>query len=104
MSALSQRELKEIAARADAAAPGPWTCRTFGNRGMVTYRWSGGVRALDDYISAENARFVAAAREDVPNLVAEVERLRALLAKEKARAVSRNNESKAARSGGREKE
>ena len=85
---IGQRELQEIAARADAAAPGPWNVRTFGgSRALVTYKWSGGTRSIEDGLSAANGVFIAAARDDVPKLVEEVKRLRSLLAKEKARAA-----------------
>lgn len=83
---MADDRLTEIAARAAAATPGPWT-----NYGTDLYRSSatGGFRLMDllgsftpevDNQSFRNAKFVAAAREDVPWLLAEVERLRTVVA------------------------
>jgi hypothetical protein len=72
-------DLKAIEARAQAATPGPWRnenpavrtgpedCQT-----LVAF-------AYDLRQQGQNAAFIAAARTDVPKLVAEVRRLRAAL-------------------------
>lgn len=90
---MKTEELNEIEARASKATPGPWHDAGFGyvvKRGpaaiaedaedpchpditcvAVMNDWEGHPHALDD------AKFVVAAREDVPALVAEVRSLRA---------------------------
>ncbi|MGA4875934.1 hypothetical protein [Streptomyces lydicamycinicus] len=81
---MADDRLTEIAARAAAATPGPWT-----NYGTDLYRSSatGGFRLMDllgsltpeaDNQSFRNASFVAAAREDVPWLLAQLEQARAI--------------------------
>lgn len=90
---MTHDELKAIKARAEAATPGPWT-RSDGD-GISPGRrvWQGDrqrrVANCDAFAiqegdwgkaqDATNAEFIAHARTDVPNLVAEVERLRKLL-------------------------
>lgn len=93
---LTDADLDEIEARANAATPGPWDVSD-GNEGdwpprplwMVTNEAFHNPPADDDtpWIAAElhtgvrdDAEFVAAARTDVPRLLAEVRRLRAALA------------------------
>ena len=79
---MTQEQLNAIQARLDAATPGPWGCygdgahEVFdageygdGDRGEV-------VAAVIDRLS--DAVFIAHAREDIPGLLAEVERMRAL--------------------------
>ena len=79
---MPQERLDAIRARADGATSGPWGCYgdgahevfdageySDGDRGEV-------VAAVIDKLS--DAVFIAEAREDVPALLAEVERLRAL--------------------------
>ncbi|WP_329330844.1 hypothetical protein OIU81_03275 [Streptomyces sp. NBC_01454] len=74
--------LTEIAARAAAATPGPWT---------VHEEWPGSVfhggepnllpiARTTGRMAEANERFIAHAREDVPWLLAEVERLRTVIA------------------------
>jgi len=92
-------ELNEIAARADAATPGPWLVRLHQHRpsaedpapdwAEVNARWRI-VCVLRQWperrgeklrpVDRRNAAFIARARADVPALVAEVRRLRAELA------------------------
>ncbi|MEV7364292.1 hypothetical protein [Streptomyces sp. NPDC091299] len=100
-----QLDLDEIEARANAATKGPWGFYDGDNyadvaadlqmtsRSSYTYRekvarlededyWDDPAHENDDESRASeqmaaNARFIAAAREDVPALVAEVRRLRA---------------------------
>jgi hypothetical protein len=81
-------DLDAIRARADAATPGPWMHATHTGRkdgvslvGQISKRGTGQAVAVladsDVRQRAKDAEFVAHAREDVPALVAEVERLRA---------------------------
>lgn len=71
---MTKEQLDEIRARADAATPGPWIndddlSITGANGTDVCIWW--------DLVSADDAEFIAAARTDVPALLAEIERLRA---------------------------
>jgi hypothetical protein len=103
MSELSDERLAEIEQRCAAATPGPWWVdldRPFTLGGdtvsvealtpdgryverevcsclLDTDAWPDGPEWLED---AANARFLAHSRSDVPDLLAEVRRLRALLA------------------------
>lgn len=76
---MTAERLAEIEARANAATPGPWWPE---HRGVMAE----GVEIVDDCAVAgwdaypENQAFIAAARTDVPALVAEVRRLTAALA------------------------
>jgi hypothetical protein len=66
--ALSEEELKRIRARADAATPGPWTT------------WE--KNPTDEYYAScfpADEEFIGHARDDVPALLDEVERLRTAL-------------------------
>ncbi len=60
--AMTDKELNDIEARANASTPGPWI--DWGDIGLAT-----------DNTQA-NCEFIAAARTDVPALIAEVKRLR----------------------------
>lgn len=80
---LTDQMLDEILARAERATPGPWRSfiegrdHTSGDHFIMT--GPANSRGGDLYISpfsAANQDFIAHAREDVPNLVAEVRRLR----------------------------
>lgn len=76
-------DLDAIGARAEAAAPGPWV--VFGDASVVA---PGPGYGDDDLLhiydegghGSDEATFIAHARTDVPALVAEVRRLRALVA------------------------
>ena len=86
---MTDEELREIEARADAASVGPW--RTNYELGGQPPDWNGWVWRDDGTWNGygtelelicgsqtdANATFIAHAREDVPALVAEVRRLRA---------------------------
>ena len=96
---MTDKELDEISARANAAAPGPW-CYDYqekhvhGNPTNVLRAaavgqrihspsdlpWIADIGANEIYDEQRraNADFIAAARTDIPALVAEVHRLRAL--------------------------
>ena len=71
---MTPERLAEIRARAEAATEGPW--RIDGRR--VVYERDGWAEMVTPilHVSAD-ATFIAAARTDVPELVAEVERLQA---------------------------
>ncbi len=82
--------LEEIAARAAAATPGPWGAWIEGLRHPFhpeITAWGGssivytttGTAIADELDRDADAAFIAAARDDVPFLLAEVERLRARL-------------------------
>jgi hypothetical protein len=70
--------LDAIEARANAAMPGPWIVdRGFVRRGPGGYAVAQAYTTLEDdgSLLLANARFMAASREDVPALLAEVRRL-----------------------------
>lgn len=76
---MDEKRLAEIEARANAATPGPWEPE---HRGVV----GNDVFIVEDCVTAgwdayrANQAFIATARTDVPDLVAEVRRLTAALA------------------------
>lgn len=66
--ALSEEELKQIRARANAATPGPWTTPE--------------KNPTDEYYAScfpADEEFIGHAREDIPALLDDVERLRAII-------------------------
>jgi len=68
---------------ADATTPGPWEAMEFAQGyGFVTPTDNGKLRVIfhTDEIAVADAAFIAAAREAVPALLAEVERLQAIVA------------------------
>lgn len=80
---MTDDELNAIRQRVEAATPGPWyrdmpharvcaTGRIIGRIATVTKQGTWSVTVQDD----ANALFIAHAREDIPALLAEVERLR----------------------------
>jgi hypothetical protein len=82
MPGLTEDDLKAIEKRANAASPGPWEAKRFGpcncgecpehvNVFAGSHQWPN--------INPPEAEFIAAAREDVPALIAEIRRLRAEL-------------------------
>jgi hypothetical protein len=87
---MSELDLDAIRARADAATPGPWAkpfCTDapgdegwWINNGRVgTEEYSIGLTMAYNPRAEADATFIAAARADIPALLDEVERLRALL-------------------------
>ncbi len=80
-------DLAAIKARAEAATEGPWHAEPVGDFSdegrdwtiCDIARWNGYTNAVGFGTDEATARFVAAARQDVPDLVAEVERLGAAL-------------------------
>jgi hypothetical protein len=96
VNTMTEAELAAIEARASKASPGPWRVVTHFNAGatVATIRSTteldvetGGCFACESkgptadpwQDGGSNAAFIAASREEVPRLVAEVRRLRALL-------------------------
>lgn len=81
---MTEQELAEIEARAQAATAGPWTV---GVSWDSVWQWPvmrlkvmcGGTRDALEEEASRNSYFVQASRADVPALVAEVRRLRAEL-------------------------
>lgn len=83
-------DLAAIKARVEAATPGPWEAQDDGEIFAPEQDgwWPSVVRAdMSTAASAEDAAFIASAREDVPALVAEVERLRGEVAELKTSLV-----------------
>jgi len=81
---ISEAELKEILDRCKAATAGPWESFVEGRDhfGGDHFIRRGGLddSVEDRYITAwrlEHQHFIAAAREDIPRLVAEIRRMRA---------------------------
>lgn len=75
---MTKDELTAIRERADKATPGPWFAwRTIEN-GPTVQRAAGFVFIVSARGTMDDAEFSAAARTDIPALLAEVERLKAL--------------------------
>lgn len=68
--------LDEIKKRAEAATPGPWAAHERAHKNEWALR---GPATSARTLVREDATFIAHARQDVPALVAEVERLREAL-------------------------
>lgn len=86
---MSDLDLEAISERADAAVRGPWHVEYFGDSGYPQrIANDAAVLVADTHegggYPARTAEFIAAARSDVPALIAEVERLRAQLDEVKA--------------------
>ncbi len=79
---LSDEELAAMQARADAATPAPWMARFGGQRQNVFVSNKEVILFDVGHLapSTPDMEFIAAARSDVPRLLAEVRRLRAALA------------------------
>lgn len=73
-------ELAAIKARCEAATPGPWRgdCFLYDSEGNDLLFGNGA--GIGVFCEDADAQFAAHAREDMPRLVAEVERLQAVLA------------------------
>jgi hypothetical protein len=87
---LSDRELDEIRSRMNSATPGPWRSmvegrdHSSGDNFILTGPADG--RGDDLYLSrgpapasSEDQDFVASARQDIPRLLGEIERLKAIV-------------------------
>jgi hypothetical protein len=72
-------DLKAIEARAEAAMPGPWMWKPYGEGSEMTYLADQDGRDVRWYSQNATNAFIAAARTDIPLLVAELRRLRAAL-------------------------
>jgi hypothetical protein len=82
---MTDEDLTEIATRCDRATPGPWRSWVEGRDHMSG---SSFIATAGDDIELVGANpadqdFMAAARQDIPRLVAEIGRLRAMLASER---------------------
>ncbi|MDX8528687.1 hypothetical protein RFM68_29870 [Mesorhizobium sp. MSK_1335] len=85
-TSISELELQEMEARVEAAQPGPWKSwvegRDFLSGSNIIQTGDGVERGEDIDLSGAivaDQDFIAAARQDVPRLIAEVRRLRAVL-------------------------
>lgn len=89
-------DLEEIKAREKAATAGPWNRYGWGPMHDAVTPWEGAngwianriARVKRAYGRIHDAEFIAHARTDIPDLIAEVERLRGILggrSEEKAR-------------------
>lgn len=79
---MTDEELNEIDARANAATPGKWREEyAYNNGGMPTcdFYIPGHTKEAHVEMLATDAVFIVASRDDVPALVAEVRRLKALV-------------------------
>jgi hypothetical protein len=83
---ISDEELEEIRLRCEAATPGPWTSyiegRDHSSGSNFIMTGSGRDRGNDIELTGStdaDQDFIAHARQDIPILLAEVKRLRALL-------------------------
>lgn len=73
---MTEKRLDEIEARANLASDGPWKvdpCPDY----LVINKY--GSHVCETFLLDNDSEFIAAARQDVPDLVAEVRRLRAAL-------------------------
>lgn len=68
---LSEQRLSEIEARSDAAGPGPWSASPAGWVDRIPHASINRTA----FVEVADAEFVAYARQDVPDLIAEVRRL-----------------------------
>ena len=87
-TSLSELELQEMETRVAAAQSGPWKSwiegRDFDGGSNFIQTGSGAERGEDIEMSGATVAdqdFIAAARQDIPRLIAEVRRLRALQTK-----------------------
>jgi hypothetical protein len=85
-TSLSELEIQEMETRAAAAQPGPWKSwvegRDFDGGSNFIQTGNGAERGEDIEMSGATVAdqdFMAAARQDLPRLITEVRRLRALL-------------------------
>lgn len=79
---ITESDLSEIEARCEAATAGKWTSHESHHGNQYRYVQIGGDEMYTTLeMEPQDANFIATAREDVPRLVAEVRRLRAILGK-----------------------
>ncbi|MFE6966928.1 hypothetical protein ACFVAJ_17590 [Agromyces sp. NPDC057679] len=67
-------DLAPIKERLDYATPGPWRREYHGHNEIMA---EGGWQVAEKVTRADDTAFIAAARDDIPALISEVERLRA---------------------------
>jgi SMC interacting uncharacterized protein involved in chromosome segregation len=72
LSILTKEELEAMRKRAEAATPGPWYVDVFGDEVRSN---ESDLSVAYDITDEANAEFIAHAREDIPKLLAEIERL-----------------------------
>ena len=78
---MTEQELAEIEARANAATPGPWDS-AYGMTGTFVFEVLNEddahctIAELSRFNQRNDAAFISHAREDIPALIAEVRRLR----------------------------
>ena len=80
---MTNEELKSIRARAEKATPGPWTCSRRSNQDDDSFVG----HDLEERLTAErgqiarwaDAEFIAHVREDIPNLLEEIQNLKELI-------------------------
>lgn len=99
---MTEEQLQAIEARAEAATPGPWRAAPSARSGDEVVVAEGYITVA--YLSGRpvgerDARFIAAARADVPALVAEVRRSTRLAAAEAALRVARAEHAATERNG-----
>lgn len=87
---MTDERLAELERLANAATPGPWFPRWGGEPGYVYSQSAERVIAMladeqNDGLPRPNSQLIAAARTAVPELIAEVRRLRAAIESEAAR-------------------
>lgn len=75
---LTQDELQAIKEREEMASSGPWKL-TIARDGNFAISNEGSPEYVATYLYERDAEFIAAARQDIPKLVAEVERLQSVL-------------------------
>jgi hypothetical protein len=73
---MSEEELAKIEARANAATPAPWDF----HKGDLYLNSNTSSGVSDAFLEHVDLNFIAHSRQDVPALIAEVRRLRKLLA------------------------
>jgi hypothetical protein len=72
---VTEQELKEIEARANAATKGPWVNEKDAN-GFEIWVAHPNDGLVADALTLPDTEFIAHARQDIPKLIAEVRRLR----------------------------
>lgn len=87
MTKLTKQQIEAIRKRAEAATEGPWEVEVLGESDEVYVFGKDGdtcVYCIEfpycKAIDVNNAKFIAHAREDIPKLLAEIDRLRSQLA------------------------
>jgi len=78
---LTQEQIEEIRKRAEAATPGPWF-REYGDvktNGVTDRKYDEAETIAEMYHDDDDAEFIAKARQDIPALLAHIERLDAYI-------------------------